>query len=101
MWLKILCSIGLSTFLCWNEAFAAQHYDFSKYYHAEIDTVLYPKSIEDVQAIVKKAKEQNKKIAISGTAMSQGGHTLPRRLSILLSEEAAKLAYNFFRDIEE
>lgn len=54
-----------------------QYSDFSLLYQTQVDTVFYPKSVADVQAIVIQAKQQNKKIAIAGTQLSQGGHTLP------------------------
>lgn len=38
---------------------------------------LYPKTIEEVQEIVRRAKEQNKKITIAGKLFSQGKQALP------------------------
>lgn len=75
-----LIKIILSTFvfgMLTLQAASPQNFDFGKFYFAEGNEVLSPKTIEDVQDIVKMAQQQNKKIAIAGAKMSEGGHTLP------------------------
>lgn len=89
--------------------------DFSHWYSTEVDAVFYPKTISDVQEIVKQAKEQGKKIALAGTKMSQGGHSLPsqttsfllnskllNRVEIIVAEKMAKVGPgSTWKDIQE
>jgi FAD/FMN-containing dehydrogenase len=51
--------------------------DFGKIYSAQASSTFEPTSTEEVQAIVIKALQDNRKIGVAGAQMSQGGHTLP------------------------
>lgn len=54
-----------------------KYYDFSNYYHSGAKSVFFPKNFQDVQKIVNQSIENKKSIAVAGTQLSQGGHTLP------------------------
>lgn len=77
--MKSISKYFLFSFFCLFStfSFALQQSDFSKIYHAEPSFLFYPTSTKEVQEIILKALEEGKKIAVAGSSMSQGGHTLP------------------------
>jgi len=50
-------------------------------YGQKVDQITYPKSILELQQLVRQAKEQKKQISIMGAGMSQGTQTVPHNSS--------------------
>lgn len=46
-------------------------------YGKQVSCIYYPETIEELQNLIKQAKEENKKISIIGAGMSQGSQTVP------------------------
>jgi FAD/FMN-containing dehydrogenase len=65
-----------------------------KLFGKEVSAIVYPSTIEELQQIVKKAKEEKKQISIIGAGMSQGTQTVP------LAEKSVVIDLRKFKQME-
>ncbi len=49
-----------------------------KLYGKAVDLICYPKTVEELQEVVRQAKKDNKQISVIGAGMSQGTQTVPK-----------------------
>jgi FAD/FMN-containing dehydrogenase len=57
--------------------YAVRPFGVEQQFGREVEKIYYPKTVEEIQELVKKAKAEKKQISIIGAGMSQGIQTVP------------------------
>src|SRR5689334_14698009 len=73
--LSVYTLFSLCSLLICSALYAPQVTDFGKLYPTDVNTVVYPSTVQEVQAVVKKAVASGQSISIAGARHSQGGHS--------------------------
>lgn len=63
---------------------AVRPFGVEEQYGRKVSNVYQPTCVEELQKLVKQAKQENKKISIIGSGMSQGAHTVPTDASAMV-----------------
>ncbi|CAF1602640.1 unnamed protein product [Rotaria magnacalcarata] len=88
--LTLYIIIGLGLYICYRYFMATSKFDLnltgniylndvSKLNETEIYSLFYPRTINDIEYLISKAKSQGKTISMRGQAHTMGGQTLPSR----------------------